>query len=142
MTITEATTPAVGTKSGITPYVAMAGQAAAACDFYVRAFGASEVGRIPFPDGQPGLMHAQLEINGGHLCMTDSAMMNDANGAPFSGRFGHLQLEVADGRSWWERAVAAGCIVRAAYQRQPWGDDWGLLEDPFGLRWAILQTGS
>jgi PhnB protein len=27
------------------------------------------------------------------------------------------------------------------YERQFWGDDWGLLRDPFGVRWAILQPG-
>ena len=27
------------------------------------------------------------------------------------------------------------------YERQFWGDDWGLLQDPFGIRWAILQPG-
>lgn len=123
MTRSETTTASVDTKGGITPYLAMAGQTAAACDFYVRAFGANEIGRYPFPDGQPGLMHAQLEINGGCLCMTDCTTMSDTKGTPSSKRFGHLQLELAEGRSWWERAVAAGCTVLAAYERQPWGDD-------------------
>ncbi len=127
-------------RRGITPYLAMTGQAGAACDFYLRAFGASDVAKIPFPDGQPGLMHAQLVINGGVLCLTDSTMLSDTSGAPPSRNFGHLQLDVADGRAWWERAVAAGCTILAPYELQPWGDDWGLLEDPFGLRWAILQT--
>ena len=58
------------------------------------------------------------------------------------GEFGHLQLVVADGQAWWDRAVAAGCKVIAPYERQFWGDDWGLLEDPFGLKWAILQPGA
>jgi PhnB protein len=54
---------------------------------------------------------------------------------------GHLQLVVADGQTWWDRAVAAGCTVAMPYERQPWGDDWGLLRDPFGIHWAILQPG-
>ena len=56
--------------------------------------------------------------------------------------FGHLQLVVADGRAWWDRAVAAGCRVLAPYERQFWGDDWGLLEDPFGIKWAVLQPAA
>jgi PhnB protein len=122
---------------GVIPYLAMGGRAGAACDFCIRAFGAEDAGRVPRPDGEPGLRHAQLAINGGALCMTDH--MGEGT-APASG-FGHLQLAVADGRAWWDRAVAAGCSVVMSYERQLRGDDWGLLQDPFGIRWGILQTG-
>jgi len=125
-------------KRGIIPYLAMGGRAGEACDFYVRAFGAEDAQRIPQPDGGPGLMHAQIAINGGHLYMTDHM----GEGTAPTANFGHLQLEVADGRAWWERAVAAGCAVVMPYERQFWGDDWGLLEDPFGLKWGILQAGT
>lgn len=130
--------------NGVIPYLAMAGRTAEACDFYARAFGATELGRMPFPDGKPGLIHAQIEINGGALMMTDCGAMN-ADGSEKSAietGFGHLQLVVADGRAWWERAVAAGCKVLAPYERQFWGDDWGLLEDPFGIKWAVLQPAA
>lgn len=86
--------PAV--MNGVIPYMTMAGRAAEACDFYARAFGAKDLGRMPF----------------------------------------------ADGHAWWDRAVAAGCTVLAPYERQFWGDDWGLLQDPFGLAWAILQPAA
>ena len=122
---------------GVIPYLAMAGRAAEACEFYARAFAADRIERLPMPDGAPGLMHAQLVINGGTLMMTDHG-----DGTTPSYGFGHLQLVVADGRAWWDRAVAAGCAVLAPYERQFWGDDWGLLEDPFGIRWAVLETGS
>jgi PhnB protein len=49
---------------------------------------------------------------------------------------------VADGRALWDRAVAAGCRVIAPDDRQFWGDDWGLLEDPFGIKWAVLQPAA
>jgi PhnB protein len=133
--------PDAALMQGVIPYLAMAGRAAEACDFYAHAFAATELGRMPMPDGAPGLMHAQVAINGGALMMTDHGMMSDGGAAP-SFAFGHLQLVVADGRAWWDRAVAAGCTVLAPYERQFWGDDWGLLEDPFGIKWAILQTGS
>lgn len=128
--------------TGVIPYLAMAGRAAAACDFYARAFAATDMGRMPMPDGAAGLMHAQVAINGGALMMTDHGMEGGAAGPSPSYGFGHLQLVVADGRTWWDRAVAAGCTVLAPYERQFWGDDWGLLEDPFGLRWAILESGA
>jgi PhnB protein len=83
-------------------------------------------------------MHAEVRINGGALCMTDHMEA----GSPVSMDFGHLQLEVDDGRAWWERAQAAGCSVLMPYERQFWGDEWGLLKDPFGIRRAILQSGA
>ena len=127
---------------GVLPYIAMAGRTAEAMDFYARAFAAEDIGRMPFTDGSPGLMHAQVLINGGALMMTDSTMNPGgvANTA-IQHDFGHLQLVVADGRAWWDRALAAGCTELAPYERQPWGDDWGMLRDPFGLKWAILQEG-
>ncbi len=128
---------------GVIPYIAMAGRTAEAMEFYARAFGANDIGRMPFPDGSPGVMHGQVLINGGTLMMTDNVM--NPGGPPntaIQASFGHLQLIVKDGRQWWERAIAAGCTVLAPYQRQPWGDDWGLLQDPFGLRWGILQDGA
>jgi PhnB protein len=124
--------------NGIVPYFAMRGQAVAACEFYVRAFEGDVVATVPQPDGSLGLMHAEVLINGGTVCMTDH--MEGASAVSMD--FGHLQLEVDDGRKWWERAIAEGCSVIAPYERQFWGDDWGLLQDPFGIRWAVLQSGS
>ena len=36
------------------------------------------------------------------------------------------------------QAVTAGCTVAVDYGRQPWGDDWGMVKDPFGILWAVL----
>ena len=129
-----ATTPKAEVMKGVIPYIDMRGRAGEAADFYGRAFGAQDLGRMP--GQEPGrLMHCQIDINGGALMMTDHR-----DGAA-EGGFGHLQLVVADGRAWWERAVAAGCTEVMPYQMQPWGDWWGLLRDPFGLGWAILEPG-
>ena len=45
------------------------GDGAAAIDFYVKAFGATELGRVPGPDGK--LMHAALTINGSNVYLND-----------------------------------------------------------------------
>jgi PhnB protein len=130
---------------GVIPYRALRGRAGEAADFYIRAFGAKDLGRmghdsVPGMPGEPGkLLHAQLEINGGALMLTDHMAPGEADHGPMPS--GHLQLVVRDGRAWWDRAVAAGCTVIEPLGPQPWGDDWGLLSDPFGIRWAILQPG-
>lgn len=123
---------------GVIPYLAMGGRAGDAIDFYMRAFAAEDAGRMPHPEGETGLMHAQVSINGGMLMLTD----HTGDGTPPSVNFGHLQLVVADGQVWWDRAIDAGCAVLVPYEKQFWGDDWGLLQDPFGIKWAVLQIGT
>jgi PhnB protein len=123
---------------GVIPYLALPGQAGAAADFYMRAFGAKDIGRMPFEDRPGQFMHVQVEINGGALMLTDHEMMSSAVGGTDPIPRGHLQLVVPDGQAWWDRAVAAGCTVVAPFERQFWGDTWGLLSDPFGLKWAVL----
>jgi uncharacterized glyoxalase superfamily protein PhnB len=54
----------------IVPYLAVA-DAAAAIDFYKRAFGAEERMRVPGPDR--AVMHAEILVNGGLVMLTDSA---------------------------------------------------------------------
>lgn len=120
---------------GVIPYLSLAGKAGEAADFYVKAFAAEDIGRMPFPD-QPGYMHLQVEINGGALMLTDHIDEQSEAGTPL--RRGHLQLVVPDGKAWFDRAVTAGCTVVVPYGRQPWGDDWGMVKDPFGILWAVL----
>jgi PhnB protein len=120
---------------GVIPYLSLAGKAGEAADFYEKAFAAKDIGRMPFPD-KPGYMHLQVEINGGALMLTDHSESACDPETPMLR--GHLQLVVGDGRDWFDRAVAAGCASVMAYDRQPWGDDFGMVRDPFGIMWAVL----
>ena len=123
---------------GVIPYLCLAGKAGAAADFYMKAFAAKDIGRMPI-EGNPGqYMHLQLDINGGALMLTDHVGMPSVEEGTDPLPRGHLQLVVPDGQAWWDRAVAAGCTVVAPFQRQFWGDSWGLLRDPFGIHWAVL----
>lgn len=131
--------PEAHVMQGVIPYIGYGGRANEAADFYAKAFGASDLGRMPDPEAPESLMHAQLEINGGALMMTDGGCEPGAD--PGRLNRAHMQLVVDDGPKWWERAVSAGCTVVMPFERQFWGDDWGLVEDPFGIQWAILQPG-
>lgn len=119
--------------SGLIPHLVVDG-AAAAIDFYAKAFEAEEVGRHPAEDGKR-LMHAHLRINGRDLFLCD-----------FFPEFGMgtktpacvtLHLAVDDADAWWERAMAAGCTVVMPLDDQFWGDRYGKLKDPFGHDWSI-----
>lgn len=125
--------PDPGTMRGVIPYLDLAGRAGKAADFYVAAFGAKDLGRMPEEGGTGRFLHLQLEVNGGALMMTDGCNSEGAR-AP---RGFHLQLVVEDGDAWWRRAVEAGCDVVMPFERMFWGDRWGLLRDPFGVEWAI-----
>lgn len=122
---------------GVIPYLCLAGRAGEAADFYVKAFGALDMGRMPGDDGR--LMHVQVEINGGALMMTD----HQPEGFPAGPALptGHLQLVRPDAQAWWDRALAAGCKMVMPFEMQYWGDRWGLMVDPFGIHWAILEPG-
>jgi PhnB protein len=133
------TRPHADVMRGVIPYLNLAGRAAEAADFYARAFAAVDLGRMPDPERPGRHMHVQIEINGGALMMTDHGCEGAATAPPLAS--GHLQLVVGDGKAWWDRAIASGCTVVMPYERQQWGDDWGLLRDPFGIQWAVLQPG-
>ncbi len=119
--------------------------AAQAIDFYKKAFGATEVMRYQVP-GTDKIMHASLEINGGTLFLNDD--MSDSTGEKPStakalgGTPVILQLQVENADKAWKQAVAAGAQVAFPLADQFWGERYGQLRDPFGLKWSISQTVS
>jgi PhnB protein len=123
-------------NTGVIPHLAIR-DGVGAMEFYQAAFAAEEMSRVYAQDGKR-LMHATLRINGGPL------MLND-----FFEEFGHktvepqtiaLHLQVDDVDAWWKRAVDAGCSVAMPLEKQFWGDRYGHLTDPFGVRWSLAQT--
>jgi uncharacterized glyoxalase superfamily protein PhnB len=116
---------------GIVPHIFVS-DAAAASEFYQRAFGAKEIGRMPTQDGQR-LMHCHIQFNGGSFTFMDASLRGDP------GRFQGFDiiLPVDDIDAWWERAVAAGAKVVTPVETMFWGDRFGELEDPFGVHWCL-----
>jgi PhnB protein len=125
-----------GPTGGITPHLAIRDKRASeAIDFYIRAFGAREVRRVPSDDGR--IMHCHLAINGGSLMLNDDFpeyRVGKLAEAP-EGVTLHLQVEDAD--ALWHQAVAAGATVTMALEDQFWGDRYGQVQDPFGHHWSI-----
>ncbi len=119
----------------VTPHLVCAG-AADAIEFYKKAFGASEMIRLPGPDGK--LMHACLSINGSSVMLVDESpeygMLSPKalNGTPVT-----LHLIVEDVDAFVERAVTAGAAIVMPVADMFWGDRYGVVEDPFGHRWSV-----
>jgi uncharacterized glyoxalase superfamily protein PhnB len=120
---------------GLAPHLVCAG-AGDAIDFYVKAFGATEMIRLPGADGK--LMHAAISINGSTVMLVDEMLEHGIKspktlgGTPVT-----IHLGVPDVDAFVERAVAAGATVTMPVEDAFWGDRYGVLEDPFGHSWSI-----
>ncbi|HLO31779.1 MAG TPA: VOC family protein [Anaerolineales bacterium] len=121
----------------ITPHIVVR-EAGRAAEWYKRALGAEERGRIPVPGGK----FMQIE-----LWFGDSAVMI-ADEFPEAGVLSPqamggtpvvLHFSTADVESLWKRAVGAGAEVLQPLGDQFWGDRYGQIRDPFGYRWGLAQ---
>ena len=118
---------------GVAPYLVVDG-AGKAADFYVKAFGAREVARMP-PDESGRTMHIHLVVNGGSLMLCDAY---PEHGHPLEKPQAFtLHLQVDDVDAWWKRAVAAGAEIVLPLQEMFWGDRYGQIRDPFGVLWSL-----
>jgi len=119
----------------VTPHLVCAG-AANAIEFYKKAFGAVEGGRLPGPKGR--LMHAMIRIEGSAVMLVDEMPEWGALGPKsLKGSPVTIHLYVEDVDAFVARAVAAGAKVTMPVADQFWGDRYGKLEDPFGHHWSV-----
>ena len=119
----------------VTPYLCIHG-AAAAIDFYKRAFGAKEIMRMPQPDGRVG--HAEIQIGDSRVMMADEFPEMDFR-APqsYGGSPVHLHVYVEDVDTVFKQALAAGGKEVRPVQDQFYGDRLGTVADPFGHVWHL-----
>lgn len=110
--------------------------AAAALDFYIRAFGAVELFRLAEPDGR--LMHAEMRIGDSVMMLSDEY---PAFGAvqPDIGKGASFMIYVPDADAAFQQAVAAGATATQPPTDQFWGDRTGRVNCPYGYRWAVAQ---
>ena len=119
----------------LTPYLVIKG-AAAALEFYKKAFGAEEIVRMPGPGGR--IMHAEVKIGNSMLMLSDE---NPEKGflSPSSrgGSTSSVMLYTDDVDATFKKALAAGARQDSAPEDMFWGDRMGNLTDPFGHCWAV-----
>jgi len=118
----------------LTPHLVVR-DAAAAIDFYKRAFGADELFRHAMPDGK--IIHAELRIGDSIVYVAEEFPGLSKSPAALGGSPVTLHLYVPDVDALWKRAVAAGATVCMPLTDQFWGDRYGQLADPFGHRWSL-----
>lgn len=119
----------------LAPHLVCAG-AADAIEFYKKAFGATEMMRIPGPDGR--LMHGAVLINGAMVMLVDE-MPEHGTLSPkkLGGTPVVIHLTVPDVDGFIDTAVKAGAELKMPPQDMFWGDRYGQVEDPFGHLWSI-----
>ena len=122
----------------VAPYITVVA-AAAALDFYARAFGAVERGpRLTAPDGS--IVHAEIRIGTSTVMMAEhNPDFGTAEPRSLGGTPVRLALEVEDADATVEAATQAGAKVLIPVDDQFYGYRAGRIEDPFGHVWIVSQ---
>jgi PhnB protein len=119
----------------VTPYLIIKG-AAAAIEFYKKAFGATELFRMPQPDGKIG--HAEIKIGDSPIMLSDEhPEMKFLGPQTLGGTPVSLLIYVEDVDSVFAQAIAAGAQQQMPVEDKFYGDRGGSLVDPFGHVWHI-----
>ena len=118
-----------------TPYLIVK-DAARAIEFYKKAFGATELMRMPGPGGKIG--HAEIKIGDSPIMLADEVpgmgfrSPESLGGSPIS-----ILLYVEDVDVVFSEALAAGAKVQRPVADQFYGDRSGGFTDPFGYVWHV-----
>jgi PhnB protein len=127
--------------SRLNPYLSFNANARQAMEFYESVFGGNltittfgDFGHDS-PDAAK-VMHAMLETRAGYTIMA-SDTPSHLEFEPMAGF--SVSLSGDDGdllRGYWEK-LSAGGSVGMPLQKQPWGDEFGMCTDAFGVRWLV-----
>lgn len=117
-----------------TPYLIVE-NAAAAIEFYTRAFGAHETMRF---EDQGKIGSAEMVIGTSTIRLSDEfPEFGSVSPKTLGGSSVKLQLYVEDVDGFAERALAQGAKIIRPVEDQFYGDRSGQLADPFGHVWII-----
>jgi PhnB protein len=119
----------------LNPYLAVE-NASEAIEWYKRAFGATERGRMPGPNGT--IAHAELQIGDSVLMVSDPFPQAQAKPPKqLGGTSASLMFYVEDVDAVFQQAVSAGATAAMPPDDMFWGDRFGTVTDPFGHVWSV-----
>jgi PhnB protein len=119
----------------VTPYLIIKG-AAEAIEYYKKSFGATELFRMPTPDGKIG--HAELKIGDSPIMLADEHPdLGHVGPQTLGGTPVGILIYVDDVDTIYKRAISGGGQEVKPLQDQFYGDRSGTLKDPFGHMWTI-----
>ena len=123
--------------NSVTPYLIVRG-GAQAIDYYKKVFGATEIMRMPGPDGKIG--HAEIKIGNSQIMLADENPSMGAgytSAATIGGSPVSLYVYLPDVDEVVKRATTEGAKLLKPVQDQFYGDRTGFIQDPFGHLWGI-----
>lgn len=136
--------------SMLTPYVNFVdGRAREAVEFYASVLG-GEIQLNTFRDsGIEGpfadqVMHSQLETPAGYVLMVADAppeMVKVTVGSNISLSIAGDADDAEAMRGYFEK-LSEGGTVDEPLARAPWGDEFGMLTDKFGIHWMVNIAGT
>lgn len=118
----------------VQPYLIL-NNAAAAIDFYIKAFGARERMRME-KDGRIG--HAEIEIGDSCVMLADEHPQIGAySAAHYGGSPVSLMVYVSDCDAVYKQAINSGAKSEREPADQFYGDRMAGVVDPFGYKWYL-----
>ncbi len=113
--------------------------AAEAIEFYKLAFGATEVSRMPGPDGK--LMHAEVKIGDSLLMLADEwPEAGQKSATTIGGSSVALHYYNEDTDAAFAQATGAGAVAVFPVADAFWGDRYGAVIDPSGFMWGLATN--
>jgi len=119
----------------VTPYL-MIKCAAEAIEYYKKSFGATELFRMPAPDGKIG--HAEIKIGDSPIMLADEHPdLGHVGPQTLGGTSVGIMIYVDDVDTMFKKAISGGGQEIKPLQDQFYGDRSGTLKDPFGHMWTV-----
>jgi PhnB protein len=127
---------------GVNPYIAYKGTCRQAIDFYKGALGAEvvfmqTVGESPMAGHGPAenIMHGTIKVGGSTVMMCDDPNPADEpTGSSIS-----LALNLDDparAKEMFDNLAKGGSVIMPL-QKTFWAEAFGMVTDPFGIKWMI-----
>jgi PhnB protein len=126
--------------NAIVPYLTVS-SAAAAIEFYKKAFGAKENSRMADESGKR-IMHSDLAIHGGTVFVMDEFLEHGGAKHPSEERKSPVGIVIQlpqpkDVDAVFRQAVGAGAKSTQEPADMFWGARYASLTDPFGHTWML-----
>ena len=130
----------------LNPYINFGDNARQAMEFYRDVFGGEltvstfgEMGGAA-PGDENKVMHSQLETPSGFTLMG-----SDAPAGMPRDEGSRIQISLsgndAELRDYFQKLSQYGSVTMPL-EKQMWGDEFGMLVDPFGVQWMVNVSGS
>jgi PhnB protein len=133
----------------LNPYLSFRDNARDAMEFYRSVFGGelttstfADLHASEDPSEQDKIMHSELVTGGGMTLMasdTPNSMEYSENG--YSVSLSGAAADEAELQGWWSK-LSDGGSVTLPLEKAPWGDQFGMCVDRYGVSWMVNIAGS